>query len=377
MGGDFDGRSLRSPIRASLSGAQATNSRPEFSPILLDATNTCRNFFDYAVSHIPRLNRLCADRYTSVTSCFLCFTVMTHRKPYAASLTGIVPAENMEMRSCDGPFIDALSEKEPSFASCDPSSYKIEATSATIPRARTSWRLPPLPFQIAADVSARKHVPAPMHSIETPSRPLLRRSESSFTSTSNASSSFYRRSITESSLSCEPSTISPKHFVDDLSTYSSPLSRYQPTCSPEVPPIPEKWANRTSHQTPHPASLRRGLPHATYWKYESSPGLSGSWVTESPTGSEKRDPSICRYPIFTPPPRTPIRSDSSTSRILDDRVEHQSSYEGLRKDGSYRPFSNDHIHENWSDLDDREDSKNTKRRSKKRESRTLVKKRQP
>ena len=300
---------------------------------------------------------------------------MTHKKPYAASLTGIVPTENKGLHSCDGPLIDAACEKEPSFASCDPTSYKIAVASATIPHARTSWRLPPLPFQVSTDRSAPKSLPSPIHSIETPSRPLLRRSQSS--STSKASSSFYGRSTTESGSSCEPSTTSPKHFADNLSTYRSLLSRHQPTCSPEVPPIPEKWANRTFHQSPHPASLRRGLPHATYWKYESSPSISGSWATESPTGSEKRDPSICRYPIFAAPPRTPIRPESSTSRHLDDRIERRGSYESLRKGGSYQSFSIDHIHANWSDLDDREDRNSTRQRPKKRQSRTLVKKRQP
>ena len=301
---------------------------------------------------------------------------MTHKKPYAASLTGIVPAKDTEVHSYRRPVIDETSEKEPSFTSCDPSSYKVEAESVTIPRARISW-LPPLPFQISTDKSAPQRLPAPVHPIETPSRPLLRRSQSS--STSKTSSSLYSRSTTESSFFYEPSTTSPTHFEDNPINYSSPLSRHSPAYSPEVPPIPEKWktANRTSHQSPHPASLRRGLPHATYWKYESSPSESGSWVAESPTGSEKRDPSICRYPILPAPRRLQIHHESSTSKILDDRMESRSSYESLRKGGSYRPFSNNHIHVEWSNLDDREDPKSTKRRPKKGESRTLVKKRQP
>lgn len=301
---------------------------------------------------------------------------MSHKNPYAASLTGIVPAYDMEIHPCGRPLMDATSEKEPSFASCDPSSYKIETPTATIPRARTSW-LPRLPFQISADTSSPENLPAPVYSIETPTRPLLRRSQSS--STSKTSSSFYSRSTTESSPSCEPSTTSPKHFADNIITYGSPISRYKPTYSPEVPPIPEKWqtTSRSLHHSPHPASLRRGLPHAPYWKYESSPSESASWVTESPSGSEKRDHSNYRYPILTTPPRITIRPESSTSRILGDRLELRTSYESLRKGGSHRPFFNDHIHATWPDLDDREDPKSSKRRSKKRESRTLVKKRQP
>ena len=376
MGGTFDCRSLRSRIRSSLLRIQETNSRPEVSPILLHATSTCGNFFDYVVRHVSPLNRLSSNRYTSVTSCLLCYTTKTHKKPFAASLTGIFPAEDRGLHPYGRPLMDASSEKELCFVSCDPSSYKIEEALTTTPRTRTSY-LPRLPFQISADTSVPESLPAPVFSIETPSRPLLRRSHSS--STSKTSSSLYCRSTTESSFSCEPTTMSPMHFADNVNTYSSPLSRYQPTYSPEVPPIPEKWrtANCTRHQSPHPASLRRGLPHTTYWKYESSPSESTSWVTVSPTSSEKRDPSICRYPIFTAPARIPIRPESSASRILDDRIEQRNSYESLRKGGSCRPFSNHHLHETWLDLDDREDPRSTKRGPKKRESRTLVKKRQP
>ena len=376
MGGAFDGRSLRSRIRSSLLRIQATNSRSEVSPILLHATSTCGNFFDYAVRHVSPLNGLSANWCTSVTSCLLCYSTKTHKKPFAASLTGIFPAEDKELHQYERPSMEATSEKEPSFVSCDPSSYKIEEAPVITPRTRTSY-LPRLPFQISTDTSVPESLPAPVFSIETPSRPLLRRSQSS--STSKTSPSLYCRSTTESSFSCEPSTMSPMHFADNVNTYSSPLSRDQPTYSPEVPPIPAKWrtANRTLHQLPHPASLRRGLPHATYWKYESSPSDSTSWVTVSPTSSEKRDPSICRYPIFTAPPRIPIRPESSASRILDDRIEQRNSYESLRKGGSYRPFFNHHLQATWSDLDDREDPKSTKRGPNKRESRTLVKKRQP
>ena len=304
---------------------------------------------------------------------------MTHKKPYAASLTGIVRAEDMELHWCGRPLMDTTREKEPSIASCDPSSYKIEAPSATMPRARISW-LPRLPFEIYAETSAPKSLPASVYSIETPSRPLLRRSESS--STSKTYSSLCSRSTIECSFSCEPSANSPKHFADNQITYNPPSSRHQSTSySPEVPPIPENWktSNRNSNQSPHPASLRRGLPHAMYWKYESSPSESGSWVTvtESPTGTEKRGPLMCRYPNLPVPPRTPIRPERSTCRFLDDHIERRSSYESLRKGGSYRPFSNDPPHAKWSDLDDREDPKSIKRRPKKRESRTLVKKRQP
>lgn len=242
-----------------------------------------------------------------------------------------------------------------------------------MPRARTSL-LPPLFFQLPTDPQPSESPPQPAFSVTAPTRPLLRRSQS--TSTSMTSSPFFSRSTADSSLFPQTSTSSSMGCRGTLATCGSPLNSVRSIESPDVPPIPEKWkaTNRAVHSAPRPARLR---PFPNYWQYGSSLDGSSSWVTATPSSSDKRDLSRCRLPSPPGSPKSSIRTESKDSIILNDRVGRRRSYESLRKGGACQPFSSAHTDAKWSGLDDREDPRSWKRPAKAKECRTLVKRRQP
>lgn len=343
---------------------------------MLHTANACRTVACYSVSNPSRCVNICslANLQSSIVYLILYVSLTTHKSPFSASLIGISADAKKEIHSArqgKANIVEPLSEKEVLFASHDFSNHEQKPAPAVAPRARTSW-LPPLSFQLSSKAAPLESLPTSTCSVTAPSRPLLR---SPSTSTSTTTSSFYSSSAVESSFYLHPSAISSMTFGEERATCNSPLNTAQPIGGPEVPPIPEKWrsASRESRPAHRSGGIRYGLPHANYWQYGTSPNTSTSWVTTKPTIPEKRDPSICRYPIINTSHATAGRLVSTDRRSKGDISNSQRSYEGLRKGEGSRPFPSGPVQAKWLELDDREDCKSKQ----KRRSRTLVKQRQP
>jgi len=203
-----------------------------------------------------------------------------------------------------------------------------------------------------------------------------------------ASSSFYSRSTSPSSFSVtrQPSTMSS---ASEHSHYcplqDSPRRIMMTSSKPDVPPIPRKWRRTnpgldTVARPARPGSRPR-LPPARSWEYASeqqmsgNPALRGSTSWTDMTDSTKREPSMCRYPIL---PTTPPKSlTPDKSRIARGQPGRRRSYESLRKGEGRRESPSPCLNTRWLDLDDRRDPPSKKRTAQRRQSRTLVKKRQP
>ena len=332
--------------------------------VILHATNLIVNMF-------------LANLQSSIGYLILSVCHSKTQNPYSASLTGISDTAKNEIHSArqgKANIIEPLSEKDALFASHDSPNHEQKPAPAMAPRARTSW-LPPLSFQLSSKAAPLESLPVSICSVTTPNRPLLR-SQSTSTSTSTTQSSFYSRFTAESSFYLHPGAVSSMTLGEDRAMCDSPLDTAPAIRGPEVPPIPERWrtASRESRPAPRPGNIRYGSPHADYWQYGTSPNTSTSWATTTtPTISDKRDPSICRYPIFNTSPNTASHLGSTVRGSKSDTSKGQRSYEGLRKGEGSRPFPSGSAPAKWLELDDREDHK-TKQ---KRRSRTLVKQRQP
>lgn len=225
-----------------------------------------------------------------------------------------------------------------------------------------------------------------MPSLETPTRPLL--ICSAVSSPSIALSSFYSRSTSPSSLSITrpPSAMSS---ASEHSRYGrlqdSPGRTFMTSSKPDVPPIPWKWRPTAPglHMVDRPSrpGFRANLPPAYFLEYASEsqnlgcPALRGSTSWTETTDSTRREPSMCRYPIL---PTTPTkRLTTNKSRIVRRQLKRRSSYESLRKGEGRRELTPSCLNTRLLDLDDRRDPRSKRRTAQRRESRTLVKKRQP
>ena len=348
---------------------------------MLRAANIGRYFGSCIVNCVNSGNKWKADLYFSILSCAFSVAVCLSSEPFSASLTGIsmVSAQPLSLdQHALKDEVKVASEKALSLTSSEASGYVCKAAPTVVARARTSW-LPPLLFQLPTSNTPLHTVAAPASSLATPTRPLLRRSQS--TSTSVTSSSFYSRSTasSESTMSRQPNTIGSLNYsTEDFMTDGSPSSRFQIVPKPEVPPIPERWkaANRNlppAVRPPRP-STRPGLPPPAFWKYEPQCDDSVSWKTGT-TSRERRNPSIYCPPLSSPPHGN--SSEGGIDTFSDRYVRARQSYESLRKDGGKQLTSRGHIDARWLELDDREDRRGTRQMKEKRESRTLVKKRQP
>ena len=316
-----------------------------------------------------------ANIQSSVVYLILYICVWKPQNPYSASLTGISATAENEIHSARQSRVnisEPLSKKGAHFASHDSPNHEQKPAPAMVPRARTSW-LPPLSFQLSSKAAPLESLPTSTCSVTTPNRPLLR---SQSTSTSTTQSSFYSRFTAESSFYLHPSAISSMTLGEDQAMCDSPLDMAPAIRGPEVPPIPEKrrTTRRESRPVHRPGNIRYGSPHASYWQYGTSPNTPTSWAsTTTPTISDKRDPSICRYPIINTSPQRASRLGSTVRGSKSDTSKGQRSYEGLRKGEGSRPFPSNSAQAKWLELDDREDPKSKQ----KRRSRTLVKQRQP
>lgn len=310
-------------------------------------------------------------------------------RPFSASFAGtFIPQEDIE---CRLPEVANFAESNPKdnshtlSGSCDPFTDIQEVTLPTSARSRISW-LPPLAFQLPQKPRSALTSSSTMPSLDTPTRPLLICSATS--SPSIASSSFYSGSTSPSSFSVtrQPSAMSSASEHSRCRPLQDSPRRIMMTSSkPDVPPIPWKWRRTTPglHKTARPGrpGSRPILPPAGFWEYASEqqksgfPALRGSTSWTDMTDSTKREPSMCRYPIL---PTTPPKSlTPDKSRIARGQLGRRRSYESLRKGEGRREPTPPRLNTRWLDLDDRRDPRSKKRTAQRRESRTLVKKRQP
>lgn len=382
--GDCNPRCICCDLGSVLYGKTIRSSPTGSLPSLLPAANTGRFYRSCIVSETNPISDWMLTTPLSIVCCALSMAVWLHNEPFAASLSGVCTASG---RHCSNEQVgvrasQVVSEKALSLASSEATSYGCRPTPTVAARARTSW-LPPLLFQLPANITSSYPLQTSASSIAAPTRPLIRRSQS--TSASVTSSSFYSRSSASSdtTISHQPSAIGTTSYrAEDLSTYGPPSSKSQAFGKPEVPPIPEKW--RTAGRGLPPAvrpsrpGTRPGLPPPTCWQYNAEYGDSSSWMTETTPSADRgrRDPSTSRYPIMYPAPGSNI-FPGDVDGMLERRIGACRSSENLRRSGSTQAASKGLATAGWLDLDDRADRSFTKGKAKGKERRTLVKKRQP
>jgi len=299
--------------------------------------------------------------------------------PFSASFTGIFnPQEDIECRLPEVAKLATSKQEDRSHTlsrSCDPLTHVQEASSPTNARSRISL-LPPLGSVLTSATT--------LPSLDTPTRPLL---VCSTTYSPSMASSSYSRSTSPSNISVahQPSTISSASEHSRYRAVQDYPRRIMMTSSkPDVPPIPQKYWRKSpgldNVARPARPGSRPRLPTAAFWEYASEqqkfgfPALRGSTSWTDMSDSTKREPSMCRYPIL---PTTPPKSlKPEKSRIVSRQRGRRRSYESLRKGEGGRESTPPGLDTRWLDLDDRRDPR-PKRTARRRESRTLVKKRQP
>ena len=322
----------------------------------------------------------------SIPTLIILANVLFADHPYLASMSGVstmireVEPRLPEMLTTETlPFSDW---SNPSSSHCDPFTGPSALSPLFARRSRTSW-LPPLPFQLPQKPRSVLTSSSSLPSLDTPTRPLIKRS--SRTDTTLTSSSCYSRSITSSRFphSREQSPISS---VSDQSRYGplrdSPRRLIITPSKPDVPPIPEKWkqAPLSGHSLVPPTKPTSGLKLQSTRALEypsmqqgwEDPAWKSSTSWTDTSDSTKREPSFCRYPILPlSPPKARKPDKSRMSRGRSDRRQNEDHVEC----GRMEDVSKAHPNAQWLDLDDRQDPKGKRISARKRESRTLVKKR--
>lgn len=168
-----------------------------------------------------------------------------------------------------------------------------------------------------------------------------------------SSSSLYSRSTSASTLIRGPSTISS--FPSTLSSLSSKSRSSTIKCSssstPSVPAIPERYLHkshslRNGGSPPRPGS-RPPMPPADFWKFTRAAQQKQNDISEytetiwpeTPTkmraraqseDAARRDPIPCRWPLLpASPEKAVLRPNTNKGNTM--RVVKKTSYEGLRK----------------------------------------------
>lgn len=337
----------------------------------------------------------------------LFYGIKTSHRPFAASLFGIhanrQAEEELQLSNqfTFATFEHVPSEKPCSLPSCDPSLYSSPSSPTPLPRAHRSW-LPPLKFQPPLDSEhpalqhnaerltlPRTQTPLLPTSIDQNALPYRQRSRT-FSDpwfdrsnvTGTASSSVYSRSTSVSDISRDSSKIS--YFSNgscDGSVRSHSLTPKIQSSKPKVPAIPARYRHpshslRNGGQPLRPGS-RPALPPAGFWMYarneqqkhndasdgqqqcvlpDARPMRPRAYSSISPTEAKRP-----RYSLMPSPADAVLRSNMNKGNTM--RVAKR-SYESVRK-------------QSLSDVGfDFELGADTSP-SNMRESRTLVKKRQP
>ena len=250
-----------------------------------------------------------------------------------------------------------------------------------------AW-LPPLRFQLAstrADHSAQ---------LISPSDFSLARRRTCDTSSSSRYSR--TRSASLSTLSRHPSTISSiSNQTINSQTRIVSTKDTPPTSKPALPAIPKKYLH-ASHSLrggggPVRPGSRPAMPPAEFWKYADKQRMRNTYVSTSESHkthcsidrSDKREPSVCRYPILATPAKPVCRARRATVQSETGHIKNP-SYESVRKgplDRNSRIRSMASVAEigvaNNVATDERGKRCSSKVGPKRRESRTLTKQRQP
>ena len=325
------------------------------------------------------------DCVARISSCILFASLQISNRPFGAFLTGRYKSDcRLEDRRTPFPIpMNCPDPVDDKYLPCDPDLHPNHPQ----PQGRNSW-LPPLPFQ------QRMPQTQSLHS----SRPLLMRSQTAPTSIS----SVYSGPSTSSDLTiCRyPSTTSSFSNLSYNSAILSLAPRTLYQCSaPELPIMPERYQRRSDHHRKKghiPNRERSGAmmsrtAHQTQTSLQDLPTVSQEkqfWQGGSSKGI--LEPLRCQYAASAPslaeiaPPTTLCTPNQRSSRA----EKRKRSYESLRK-GKFTTYN-----ETFSQTGFEGSSKPPKRKNPglivpnegfvtqpepvmRRQSRTLVKKRQP
>lgn len=343
----------------------------------------------------------------SIICCILVYALKDSDRPFASSLLGV------HVRNYDGEELhlstqlssttssENSAEKQTHLPICHPAFYApLPQRTVAPPRARMSW-LPPLKFQTISETahpalqsrptepvptcSQTNLLPAPpsnhSQAASTMSRPSVGRSQT----TATAASSVYSRSTSATTISRNSSTLSSFSGDRREITFKSPPPETTPHMTrPDVPAIPDRYRHK-SHSLRHSGRpLRPGsrpaMPPADFWMYaraarekcnepeqqeqplaiysESNRPMRPRAQSET---LPKRVIRMSRYPVLpSSPEKAILRPNLSKGNM--NSVGRKRSYESLRK-GAKLPAGVD-----YGRLEGH---------AKSRDSRTLVKKRQP
>ena len=319
---------------------------------------------------------------SSIASALISISIWVHEEPFAASLSGVhtknTAEEHFSWSADDTRRDSAVAKGVSTFETIE---LDGEFTLSIAPRARTSYlpQLPPQLFQLPPKSMSIRNYKQPTSLSASINRPLLRRSQSP--STTTTSSSFYSRSTIYSDVDLSLHPYRSSYQVEGLAPYKASASKLERWSRPEVPPIPNMFKTSNRHLLPPVRPLRPsarpGMPPAACWQYNSRNDDSRSWMTETTSYPDTSNPSICRSASISRTTHSPSDGEGGNFMRRDVHQVSQPSYERLRKSGSQQQLFASDSRAQWSGLDDREDPRSAKRTLKKRESRTLVKKRQP
>lgn len=214
--------------------------------------------------------------------------------------------------------------------------------------------------------------------------------------TSSSSRYSRRRSASLSSLSQHASTSSS---LSDQSINSrtriTSVQGNQKVSRPAIPAIPNKYLHPShglnSGSRPVRPGLRPAMPPAEFWEYADKQRVRNTYVSitdshnirDSTKQAGKREPSVCRYPILATPAMPVCRTRRATVHSETAHIKNP-SYESVRKG----PLDNTNKLRSMTPLgeigaidgeaaDEHRRDCSTKARPKCRESRTLIKQRQP
>ncbi|KAI4230591.1 MAG: hypothetical protein LQ349_006170 [Xanthoria aureola] len=249
-----------------------------------------------------------------------------------------------------------------------------------------AW-LPPLQFQLVSP-STEDPTELKLHSELS----LARRR----TCDTSSSSRYSRRSASLSSLSQHPST---RSSLSDQSINSrtriTSVQDNQKVSRPALPAIPDKYLHPShglnSGSRPVRPGSRPAMPPAEFWEYADKQRVRNTYVSisdshnihDSTMRTGKREPSVCRYPILATPAMPVCRTRRATVHSETAHIKNP-SYESVRKgplDNTNKLRSMTPLGEigatDGSATDEHRRECSTKARPKHRESRTLIKQRQP
>lgn len=331
------------------------------------------------------------DQVARIFSCVLFGSLQISDRPFGAFLTGRYKNERSleDQRTTYSPSPNTTESCDTKYLPCDPGCYPSRSQPVVMPQGRNSW-LPPLAFQKPMTRAQS------MHS----SRPLLMRSQTDATSSSSVYSGSQPPS--ETTRGRHPSITSSMSKLSYSSTVQPPgPSEMQSNSEYKLPAMPERYRRHpgrcsdTVGGVPHDARSKATMPPAAYWRQatlQNAPKASQEEIHfwQGNSGLYWSDSLRSQYPVsFSSSTRTILPELSRAPTLGKSKVEKRKrSYESLRKgkisihDGTLVPtnfgglskFQNRRmsVPENY-DKGEPAGAGEVARR----QSRTLVKKRQP